>query len=668
MARLSLRHWLKRMAHSCRSGRRQTDRWHRLRTRPHIEAFEDRCVPTTVTNLTDHDPGSLRDAIATTPAGGTVDFQPGLTGTITLTSGQLGISEDLTIAGPGREVITVSGNNASRVFEVFGGTSVTLSGLTVTSGGMTGRFFGGGILVDNGSTLTVSNSTISSNTALLGGGIYNFGTLTISSSTVADNFSPSGSGGGIYNTNLGTLTITNSTISGNHVSGVGAGVENGGGRLTINNTTIGGNFAGLYGGGVVNFISSEGFTNIANSTISGNSAGETGGAIHNEAVPLSITNSTISGNSAGARGGGVEALFGGYVSMRDTILAGNSAPTSPEIIGNLSSQGHNLIGDGTGGSGYAPTDLVGTTMSPIDPMLGPLSDNGGPTQTMALLPGSRAIDAGDNTDAPEWDQRGSGFPRIVNGIIDIGAFEVQQAVAPTVTCSVAQSLLWPPKHQLVNVGLSIIVDPPDVNLHLLVYANDNASAADAAAIGPGTLQLRSERQGNGTGRVYLIVVTATNSGGTSFDVCTVAVPHDHSPRSIASVRQQAADAAAYYQEFQTTPPGYHLLGEGPEGGRAPSSGRSGRNAIPGDIFQLNAPALATLLASPKQGFLWSIGDATVPAEHLLSTGASVPVDGYFAIAREEGIQLITPRLSQANWDESSSPALDLSLMDDRWMV
>src|SRR6516225_4851282 len=134
MARLSLRHWLKRMAHSCRSGRRQTDRWHRLRTRPHIEAFEDRCVPTTVTNLTDHDPGSLRDAIATTPSGGTVDFQSGLTGTITLTSGELAISHNLTITGPGAGIITVSGNNASRVLEVLPGVTAALSGLTVADG------------------------------------------------------------------------------------------------------------------------------------------------------------------------------------------------------------------------------------------------------------------------------------------------------------------------------------------------------------------------------------------------------------------------------------------------------------------------------------------------------------------------------------------------------
>jgi hypothetical protein len=118
---------------------------------------------------------------------------------------------------------------------------------------------------------------------------------------------------------------------------------------------------------------------------------------------------------------------GGTATIKNVILAGNTAPTSPDVSGVLNSQGHNLIGDGTGGSGYVDTDLVGTSESPIDPRLGPLQNNGGPTLTMALLPGSPAIDAGDNTDAPPWDQRGPGFPRITpdDPIIDIGAFEVQ---------------------------------------------------------------------------------------------------------------------------------------------------------------------------------------------------------------------------------------------------
>jgi hypothetical protein len=114
---------------------------------------------------------------------------------------------------------------------------------------------------------------------------------------------------------------------------------------------------------------------------------------------------------------------------RNTIIAGNTGSGSPDVSGSLTSQGHNLIGDGSGGSGYVDTDLVGTRSDPIDPQLEPLGDYGGPTQTMRPLPTSPAVDAGDNTDAPDTDQRG--FDRIVgildpnNPIIDIGSVELQ---------------------------------------------------------------------------------------------------------------------------------------------------------------------------------------------------------------------------------------------------
>src|SRR5262249_51643875 len=103
--------------------------------------------------------------------------------------------------------------------------------------------------------------------------------------------------------------------------------------------------------------------------------------------------------------------------------------------------GHNLIGNGSRGSGYAATDLVGTAASPIEPKLGPLQDNGGPTWTMALLPGSPAIDAGDNSDAPDYDQRSPGFFRIVGGTIDIGAFEVQTGAASRLLLSAPSKVL-----------------------------------------------------------------------------------------------------------------------------------------------------------------------------------------------------------------------------------
>jgi hypothetical protein len=137
--------------------------------------LEERSTPSTVTNLMNAGPGSLRQALLDTPAGGTVDFQPGLSGTITLTSGELAITKNLTVAGPGASVLTVSGDQASRVFDIAATFTVSIAGLTIADGFATGIFPTG-----------------------YGGGIYNAGVLTVTGSTLSDNFSTSG--GGIYNT------------------------------------------------------------------------------------------------------------------------------------------------------------------------------------------------------------------------------------------------------------------------------------------------------------------------------------------------------------------------------------------------------------------------------------------------------------------------------------
>src|SRR6516165_8422096 len=113
--------------------------------RPRLYVLEGRDLPSTVTNLDDAGAGSLRQAIIDTPAGGTVDFQPGLSGTITLTTGELLINQDLTIAGPGADVLTVSGNNASRVFHIAATSTVEIAGLTVTHGSAGPSGVGGGI-------------------------------------------------------------------------------------------------------------------------------------------------------------------------------------------------------------------------------------------------------------------------------------------------------------------------------------------------------------------------------------------------------------------------------------------------------------------------------------------------------------------------------------------
>jgi hypothetical protein len=181
----------------------------------------------------------------------------------------------------------------------------------------------------------------------------------------------------------------------------------------------------------------------------------------------SILESTLSGNSAGfvlvgsAEGGGIDNDTGrtGTLLIENTILAGNNAASSPDVNGLLNSLGHNLIGVGDGGSGYADTDLIGTAANPLDPRIGPLQDNGGPTETMALLPGSPAIDAGALTDS-EWDQRGPGYPRSVNGATDIGAYELQ----PSGTGPAALPFRFPEATQVVPVLALNALPTPSVPL------------------------------------------------------------------------------------------------------------------------------------------------------------------------------------------------------------
>lgn len=330
--------------------------------------------------------GDLRYCITNANDGDTITFA--VTGTISLTRALPTLTRSTSIQAPGASILKVRGNVSLGEFRVFtvGNATVSITGLAVTNGNVSE---GGGIR--NEGTLTISDSTISQNYAGcftiigndgFGGGVYNRGTLLIKNSTIADNSAGpcfvtdegAGLGAGIYNE--GVLTISDSTISGNHASFLN----------------------GLFyaqGGGIYNL----GTLIMGNSTVSANGV---------DSAPN------------GDAGGGI--FQAGSLYMWNTVLSGNSAPTGPDLSGPITSSGYNLIGNTSGGSSFDPTDLLN-----VDPMLGPLQDNGGPTWTHALLPGSPAIDAGDPdfVGPPDFDQRGEGFPRVVNGIIDIGAFEVQ---------------------------------------------------------------------------------------------------------------------------------------------------------------------------------------------------------------------------------------------------
>ena len=341
-----------------------------------------------------------------------IDF--GVTGTITLTTGELPVNKSISIHGPGPDHLTVDGNHASGVFQVQlgGGGTATIAGLTITNGN-----------------------------ANRGGGIYNeFSMLTVSNCTISGNSAPDvfGVGGGIFNDvafSNATLEVLNCTISGNSAGDNGGGIYNYGGSntatLKVINSTLSGNSAHFYGGGIYNLSAYGGSApaDILNSTFSGNTAGRFGGGIYNNAStggssPLAVLHSTFSDNSAfGGPSGGI-ANFSGALQLGSTILNASSISNSS---GTITSLGYNLSSDDGGGFLTATGDQINTT-----PMLGPLQDNGGPIFTHALLTGSPAIDAGDPNFDPNafnppmlYDQRGSGYDRVAHGRIDIGAFEVQ---------------------------------------------------------------------------------------------------------------------------------------------------------------------------------------------------------------------------------------------------
>jgi CSLREA domain-containing protein len=369
---------------------------------------------------------SLREAIAAAVSGDTIQFSSLFDSpqTITVAGDPLAIlSKNLTIQGPGPHLLTVSGNNLVTVFvtsSAFIDRVVSLSGMTIANG----QGASGGGISNLSFALTITNCRISGNSAVRGGGIYNFaGALTIIDSTVSGN-SAGDDGGGVFHLasfdpfSIDTLTITNSTFSDNSASDSGGGVFSA---------------TGFIGAGALN---------VTNSTFSGNSAAN-GGAIFNTVDTVAVTNSTLSGNSAGA-GGGLRHNFGVAAKIRNSIIAGNTATTDvgTDVYGTFSSQGYNLIGTNESSTGFtvgSPNqnrDIVGTSASPIDPKLGPLADNGGPTETMEVLCGP-AIDKGSAATDPATgnpvitDQRGQVRP-IDNPAIptaaggddsDIGAFE-----------------------------------------------------------------------------------------------------------------------------------------------------------------------------------------------------------------------------------------------------
>lgn len=389
----------------------------------------------TVTKVADTNDGvcdadcSFREAVAAANASADNDtvvfsslFDTSQTITLSLNEIVIGSNGSLTVTGPGADLLTMDGNLASRIIATSPNVIAEISGITFTRGNgvgavNTGR---GGAIYNVGGTLVLRNVIVTGNSAPNGGGLNNAGstgpsipaTLTIENSIISGN-TATGSGGGMQNFSTSTVTVTNSLFIGN-----------------VSNGTTGGG-GGQFNGGV----------RITNSTFTGNSApsGGGGGMQSNGGLGAILTNVTFSGNSSANNGGGIHrGTTNVNFFIRNTIVAGNNgtaaSPDFTNSAGGNQSQGNNIIGNTGTSTGWIATDLLNT-----DPLLGPLADNGGPTQTFLPQPGSLAIEGGQNcvldsscsANNPPFnvttDQRGVTRPS--GPLVDIGSVEVGTAAS-----------------------------------------------------------------------------------------------------------------------------------------------------------------------------------------------------------------------------------------------
>lgn len=367
-----------------------------------------------VENLNDSGTGSLRQAIASANASAepnTIEFNGGLNGTINLSSALPALAGELLISGPGAAVITVNGNSLYQPFFVPGGSTVSITGLTIENGLAQ---FGGGI--GNEGDLTVTDCVLANNNAeFSGGAIDNFdGSVIVSQSRLSGNTTDeNGVGAGVANTENGTISIVESTLTGN-TAGFGGALDNLG-TITIVRSTLSSNNATEYGGAIEN----AGTLTIRNSTISGNVAGVGGGGIDNFEGATSIEFSTLAENSAGSSGGGIENTAS--VTFKNSLVVKSVAGGNcvHDAGGTFTALGVNFATDASC-PGFTQTTSGGIN-------LGPLADNGGTTLTHALLAGSAATNAAldctlsDGTTPVTQDQRGQARPQ--GSECDSGSFE-----------------------------------------------------------------------------------------------------------------------------------------------------------------------------------------------------------------------------------------------------
>ena len=423
-----------------------------------------------------------------TLAGGTVEttavniIGPGASSLTITTTAAAGSYDLFSVEGIGDAVISGLTVTKNRIKSLNDG-KFTLDGVTVS--GSTGAY-GGALYAGNDGELEIIDSTFENNTATTNGGavyIYNDNDATISGSTFTNNESL-GDGGAIFGEIHYNVTIVDCTITGNSAADDGGGLafyaKKPDNVLSITDTTIDANDAGDLGGGLKIDAQDPLIVSITNSTVSNNTAQTDAGILFDEGgITATINNSTISANAALYGSGGVYIGSGSSLTVNQSTISANSSAGSYTgtdgggiQLGDNTSvvtlSGSIVSGNSSGVAGAADfglysslasdtasitatNSLIGevdsritvngtNNVSSTNPMLGALANNGGTTKTMALLTGSPAIDAGPNPVATftgnEFDQRGAGYARIVGGLVDIGAFELQpssEPIAPSFT-------------------------------------------------------------------------------------------------------------------------------------------------------------------------------------------------------------------------------------------
>ncbi|HXO19434.1 MAG TPA: choice-of-anchor Q domain-containing protein [Thermoanaerobaculia bacterium] len=470
---------------------------------------------------------SLRDAVATANPGDTVQIPAGH---YVLTLGNITLTKSLTLAGSGARTTVIDGNN-------------TLVG----SGGI---FF----LVNVAGTFEIDDLSLINGSVVNGGGAMLAQGAFVSPPTL-------------------TLRLRRCTVANNQSRVRGGGMDLNSLALDIEECTFSNNSAGGFAGGGVNL--KLGTASVVNSTFSGNRSGFGMGLDISQATSATLTNNTITANQATSGSNPALVIGATQVTLSNNIIAENVGRDCGIPVTTVTD--HNLDSDNschlTG-----PGDLPG-----VNPLLGPLADNGGPTDTSALLAGSPAIDAGNNATCPATDQRGVIRPQ--GPACDIGAYELIQP--PDCSHAVASpDLLWPPNHKFVPIQItgvtnpdggaltidvtSIFQDEPvgsgkhgcdgedddhgDQALFPLIFPRDDGGdgdkRVDGKGVGTATAAVRAERSCKGDGRVYHISFTATNGQGLScMGAVTVGVArHKNVP---------PVDGGALYDSTKPAPHDHH---------------------------------------------------------------------------------------------------------------